>query len=297
MGVLADLGKISPKKTDFFCRGFPLQIKAAEYCCNLSLCYLDSETNSTDRFQVTGQGLTFLDRSTFCPGLALASIASLNISNNCLSSLPPLNCLTSLERWRLPFDPWLFYINAGVDRILSLFLLFFMNCQLQTDRWVEPVNAVGKQVVWNISFKHLKQMMKHNETLKKIYIIISLKKVNVVWNKWCLFLCHFYFHFLPRPDNFTTLDTLTFSQPRLSQYFSSDIIICIPNLLPQPASPIVDLPPPRPQPSRLPSANSSPGLTLHQHYTIIMIIIAKITFISLCPHDLPQGHHQHHYSI
>ena len=103
----------------------------------------------------------------------------------------------------------------------------------------------------------------------------------MVWNKWCLFLCHFYFHFLPRPDNFTTLDTLTFPQPRLSQYFSSDIIICIPNLLPQPASPIVDLPPPRPQPSRLPSANSRPGLTLHQHYTIIMIIIAKITFLSL----------------
>ena len=101
VGVLADL----PKNTVFFCWGLPLQIKAEEYCCNLSLCYLDSETNSTDRFQVTGQGLTFLDRSTFCPGLALASITSLNISNNCLSSLPPLNCLTSLERCRLQFDP------------------------------------------------------------------------------------------------------------------------------------------------------------------------------------------------
>ena len=210
---------------------------------------------------------------------------------------PPSRLSIASPPWRGVDYNSILYINAGVDRILSLFLLFFMNCQLQTDRWVEPVNAVGKQVVWNISFKHLKQMMKHNETLKDIYIIISLKKVNVVWNKWCLFLCHFYFHFLPRPDNFTTLDTLTFPQPRLSQYFSSDIMICIPNLLPQPASPIVDLPPPRPQPSRLPSANSRPGLTLHQHYTIVMIIIAKITFISLCPHDLSQGHHQHHYSI
>merc|ERR1719193_2145130 len=40
--------------------------------------------------EVTGQGVTFLDRSTFCPGLALASLASLNFSHNCLSSLPPL---------------------------------------------------------------------------------------------------------------------------------------------------------------------------------------------------------------
>ena len=48
--------------------------------------------------QVTGSGLRSLDRSTFCPSLALASIISVNLSHNCLSSLPPLNCLSSLER-------------------------------------------------------------------------------------------------------------------------------------------------------------------------------------------------------
>merc|ERR1719192_2417192 len=48
--------------------------------------------------EVTGSGLRSLDRSTFCPGLALASIISVNLSHNCLSSLPPLNCLSSLER-------------------------------------------------------------------------------------------------------------------------------------------------------------------------------------------------------